>query len=222
MKARWQAWLDKIDALNTRERALVLLSALAVVYLIWDVVIFNPLAVAKSEVDTQLRTTVQHISAMEQEEAALLNAVNADPDRDLKEQLQQLQQTMESLDGKLSELSLALVPVDKLTAILEDVLKQTGALRLESLKTLPVEELKLSTKAGAGDGEDPSAGVYKHSAELIVRGSFFDLVAYLQALEAMDWRFYWEALYFNQVNYPNAVITLKVYTLTTDEGLFGV
>ena len=223
MKARIQEILAKIDALSLRERALVLFSVLAVVYLIWDVFIFDPLAVAKGKVDSELMATAQKITVMEKEEAAIKNAVNADPDRDLKDQLAALRQRMDELENTLSELSLGLVPVQKLTQILQEVLQKTGSLELESLRTLPVEEVQLSVKSQAETAlSQSSAGVFKHGAQIIVRGSFMDLLQYLDALESMNWRFYWEELRFEQLAYPEAVISIKVYTLTTDAGLFGV
>ena len=225
----WHHYREKVDGLKVRERVAVLLMALAVVYMLWDFVIFNPLATAKGKVDRQVAEAEQKIGAMASEEKAILAAVNADPDRDIKQHIATVEQQLDSLNKSLAELSVGLIPVEKLASILHDVLESTGKLQLQSLRTLPVEEVALARPETAAYEiseddytEEQHPGVYKHRVALTVKGNFRDLLVYLRTLENMHWRFYWDELHFNEANYPNAVITLHVYTLSTDEGLFGV
>lgn len=220
--ARWHQWQSKVDGLKVRERALVLLTALAIVYMIWDIVIFNPLAVAKADVDEQVQNLNNKIAAMQQEEQAILSAVNADPDRDIKQQVAAAQDKLTSLNESLAELSLGLVPVEQLAIILRDVLRTTDSLELIKLRTLPVEAIAVTDADANSDGEEKRAGVYKHQVLLEVKGNYRELLVYLHTLESMNWRFYWEELHFAEERYPNAIIQLQVYTLSTDEGLFGV
>ena len=230
----WRQVRENVDDLKVRERLMVLLMALALVYMVWDLVIFNPLAVAKANVDTQVSTVQQKIDAMKMEEQAILSAVDADPDRNIKNQIAQTKQELERLNTVLEELSLGLVPVDELTAILHDVLKKTKQLALVNLRTLPVEAVSLQPVqefAIAATNENPdmisdepevTTGVYKHRVALKVQGNYRELLIYLRALENLDWRFYWDELHFEEEQYPDAIIRLHVYTLSTDEGLFGV
>ncbi len=220
----WYQYQKKVDALKPRERSLVLLMALAVVYMFWDFVIFNPLAVAKAEVDKQVLAVEQKISAMQQEEQAILLALSSDPDKDLREKIETAENKLEELNNSLEELSLGLIPVEELAIVLRDVLKNTKSLQLLSLKTLPVEAMSLSSSASVNDSieDGESAGVYKHRVALKVKGNFRELRQYLTALESMNWRFYWDELHFEENAYPDAIIKLHVYTLSTDEGLFGV
>lgn len=219
MRERWQAQLDKVDSLSLRERALVLLSALTLSYLLWDVVIYSPLAEAKAVVQGQIAASEQRIDVMRQEEAVLQQTLKADPDQQLKRELKELDGRMAVLDASLSELSVGLVPANKLSTILREVLGQTGSLQLHKLQTLPVEELKLSVKSGS---DATSAGVYKHVVAITLNGSYFQVLNYLKTLEDMNWRFYWDELRYERDRYPSGLFEIRVYTLSTDEGLFGV
>lgn len=219
MKERWQELLNKHDELSLRERGLVFLSVLAVVYLLWDFILFSPVAAAKSEVQMQVEVAQQKINTMEQEEAVLVQTLRADPDRDLRVQLQDLEKRTAVLDDNLSELSVGLVPAAQLATILQEVLARTGTLQLHNLQTLPMEELKLAVKTST---EEASAGVYKHTVAITVRGDYFEVLEYLRNLETMNWRFYWDELRYKQEQYPDGLFELRVYTLSTDEGLFGV
>jgi MSHA biogenesis protein MshJ len=216
---RWQTLQGKVDALTVRERALVLLSALAIIYLLWEFVLYQPLAQSKSAVNTELMAVQQKIAAMEQEELIFIQTLHLDPDRELKIEVQDLQNRMAVLDSNLADLSVGLVPADKLAVILQDVLARTESLQLQSLQTLPVERLELNVKTGADGG---SAGVYKHSVAITVKGSYFQLLEYLKKLETLTWRFYWDELRYQQESYPNGLFEIRVYTLSTDKGLFGV
>ncbi|MCW8196625.1 hypothetical protein F6455_17665 [Proteobacteria bacterium 005FR1] len=219
MNEYWQSLLDKLDALSLRERALVLLSVLAVLYLAWDFVLYQPIANSRATVATELATTEQKIASMKQEETILLQTLGSDPDRDLKIQIKDLENRMGALDANLSELSVGLVPVDRLATILQDVLARTDNLQLQSLQTLPVEKLALNVKT---DADAASAGVYKHTVAITVKGSYFQLLDYLKKLEGMAWRFYWDELRYQREDYPDGLFEIRVYTLSTDEGLFGV
>jgi len=228
LTSRWRQVREKVNGLKTRERAMILFMALAVVYMVWDVVIFNPVAVAKAQVDKEVMSIEQSIAAMVSEEKAILSAVNADPDRDLKIQIAAQEQVLAQLNATLEELSLGLVPVDRLASILHDVLQKTGKLQLLNLRTLSVEAVTLQESAKtqntsvATDLEPLVAGVYRHRVVLTVKGDFRELLDYLRVLESMHWRFYWDQLHFEEDQYPDATIKLHVYTLSTDEGLFGV
>jgi MSHA biogenesis protein MshJ len=124
------------------------------------------------------------------------------------------------LDRDLAALSQGLVGADMLPKILEDVLLTTSQLTLVQMRTLPVEALPLKG-AAARDGES-EAGVFKHTVALRVSGSYFQVVDFLNALETLPWRFYWERLDYSVDRYPRAGIEIRVYTLSAEEGLIGV
>ena len=65
-------------------------------------------------------------------------------------------------------------------------------------------------------------GVYEHVVEMRASGSYFQIIQFLTALEALSWRFYWQRLDYKVTEYPNAEIILRVYTLSSEEGLLGV
>lgn len=217
MVKRWQTMLERYNALSLRERGLVLLSAVAVIYLLWDALLASPLADARQRLEDKQQALTQAISQLALEEAAYLKAASGDPEEALRRERDRLQTQLQTLDDELAELSLGLVSAHQLANVLEEVLMRADSLQLRRLQTLPVEPLNLST---SGNGEP--ADVYKHSVLLAVKGSYFDVLDYLKTLESLGWRFYWEELRFQQEQYPNGLFELRVFTLSTDEGLLGV
>lgn len=228
LQQRWHEMSEKVDALTPRERALVLFTTLALVYLCWDFLLYSPVATVNKSLNTELAEKTLEVNTLLQEERVLQQTVNFDPDLKIKKERSNIEEQIVEQDKSLSALSVGLVPVDQLASILQEVLNKTGRLQLQNMNTLPVEEIQVQKSVGTAsdqssqDGSVQQAGIYKHSVGITIKGSYFELLKYLEELESMDWRFYWDELNFEQDNYPLGVFELKVYTLSTDEGYFGV
>lgn len=209
--------LDRYDALSLRERGLVLVAVLVVIYFLWTSIVSLPVADARQAAAEEQQRLSQRISQMALEEAALHQAAAEDPEQMLRRERDALRMELADLDEQLAELSLGLVSVHQLASVLEQVLVEAKGLQLRRLQTLPVESLNLSAA-----GSSTVASVYKHGVLLAVSGSYFDVLAYLKNLESLGWRFYWEELRYEQEQYPTGLFELKVFTLSTEEGLLGV
>lgn len=217
MAKRWQLIITRYDAFSLRERGLILAAALAIVYFLWSGLLGAPLAEARQKLEDERQALAQSISQMAAEEAAHRQAAAGDPEQALRRERDHLQVQLQTLDAQLAELSLGLVSAHQLASVLEQVLARADGLQLRRLQTLPVESLNLSM-----EGEGKQADVYKHSVLLAVSGNYFDVLDYLKTLESLGWRFYWEELRHQQEQYPNGLYELRVFTLSTDEGLLGV
>lgn len=58
--------------------------------------------------------------------------------------------------------------------------------------------------------------LYRHGVELQLEGSFGDLLAYLQALEAMPQHLLWGAMQMQVQQHPQVLLTLRVYTISRE------
>jgi len=228
LQQRWHEMSEKVDALTLRERALVLFTALALVYLCWDFLLYNPVAAVNKDLNAGLAEKKLELNTLLQEEIVLQQTLNFDPDLKIKKEKSDIKEKIIEQDKSLSALSVGLVPVEQLASILQEVLNKTGRLQLQKMHTLPVEEIQIKKSVGSLpaqndiDSSAQQAGIFKHSVGITIKGSYFELLKYLEELESMDWRFYWDELNFEQDSYPMGVFELKVYTLSTDEGYFGV
>lgn len=219
---------EKIDSYSLRERVLLLCCILVVLVGIWQLAFELPQERNRTQLEDELAKISTDQSAQTAQIAALTSAYAGDSQKELRAQRDALQLQLEALDRDLSELSHGLVSAEQLPQILQDVLVSTTRLKLIRVKTLPVAELPLqrSQEPAASDPEaaetEVSTGVYKHGVTLTVSGSYFELINFLQALEALEWRFYWDRLDYAVNDYPRAEIEIRVYTLSAEEGLLGV
>jgi MSHA biogenesis protein MshJ len=76
--------------------------------------------------------------------------------------------------------------------------------------------------AGATPAPAPAAPpqpslLFRHGVQLVLEGSYPDMVNYLQALEHMPTRLFWGGAALDAQKYPQARLTLTLYTLSLDQ-----
>ncbi|WP_347330952.1 hypothetical protein [Marinimicrobium locisalis] len=216
---RWQQWSERIEAYSLRERALLLLCVIAVIVGVWQWFFELPQAQTREQLMQQQQTLAKDQQAQQAQVQALMSSGQ---DTGVTKELATLQAQRESLDESLASLSQGLISADQLPEILQEVLVSTTELRLRRVRTLPVEELPLKATEADAQTEVRETGVYRHSVELEVSGDYYETLAFLRRLEALPWRFYWDRLDYEVVDYPQGEIRLRVYTLSAEEGLLGV
>ena len=64
--------------------------------------------------------------------------------------------------------------------------------------------------------------VFRHTVELSLKGSYFDLLDYLAALEGMPQRVFWDGFELSVAEYPHSVLKLTIYTLSPEKSWLTV
>jgi MSHA biogenesis protein MshJ len=71
--------------------------------------------------------------------------------------------------------------------------------------------------APAAPPPKPPDLLFRHGVEITLSGSYLDMIAYMEALEALPTQLFWGKAEFEVENYPNARLTLTLYTLSMDK-----
>ena len=130
-------------------------------------------------------------------------------------------------DTELRSFGTSLVKAADMLPLLDHMLAQSGGLRLRNMQSLARTELAAAAARAVAPGAAASAPaasgeagpvLYRHGVELTVEGSYADLLAYLNALEAMPQRVLWGGVQMKVAQYPKALLTLRLYTLSMDRG----
>lgn len=59
--------------------------------------------------------------------------------------------------------------------------------------------------------------LYRHGVEMVLQGTYLDMVAYMEALESLPVQLFWGRAQLDAQNYPEATLTLTLYTLSLDD-----
>lgn len=232
MASQLEKLQEAIDGRVMRERALLFLTLLAFVFMVWNFLLQAPLDKARKNAQTDLSSIATERKNIESQITSMTMAAANSPAVTKRKEIAQLNTQIDAVEAKLSAMSQGLISADQLPQILEAMLKKVGELELVSIQTLPASELKLAkpvaevmpatnTTEGAST-ELQDSGVYKHMVVVRIAGGYFELLELLNALESLSWKFYWEALNYQVDSYPQAEIELRVFTLSSEEGLLGV
>lgn len=215
---------DKFAQLSKRERYIIILMLLAVVFFIWDQLFYSPLNRKVAAASGQMEAMHAQIGARNNEFASLALTLKDNPDAQLQHRIQALENNIAKLHQKIGQLTADLIPPEQMTQVLEKVLNQNRGLKLIRVKSLPVEQIGLNEdSAREKEQADPDNGaLYRHGVELELEGSFFQIIAYLKDLEKMPWRLVWSSLEYEVQQYPIAVVRLRIDTLSTDSGWIKV
>ncbi len=215
MKAWLAALRTRIDSMSLRERAMLFLALVAVLFTLWDMALMQPLEVQRrarlARLD-QVRSEVVEVNAQVQ---ALLDRRRSDPNAELRRELERHQSAIHALERRIGDTLKTLIAPREMARALEDVLtRQTGLkpVKVESLGAVPL----------LPDTAESATGVYRHRLQLTLTGGYLDAVQYLRAMQQLPWRFFWDSIEVDAGDYPRSRIVITVSTLSLSEGWIGV
>ncbi|MBI5007023.1 MAG: type II secretion system protein M [Nitrosomonadales bacterium] len=210
--------VGKIDGMSLRERALIFFAAAFLLVSLIDALFLNPLLNKQKGLSAQVVQQQEKMKEIQAQLAELLQAKQADAVSPQRERIRVLRQQIAEGDAYLKERRDKLVPPEKMAELLEQVLGRNGHLQLVALNTLPVSLfIEPAGDAAAVQVAENEKQMYKHGVEIVVRGSYPDLLQYLTALENLPTQMFWGEARLNVVEHPTAELRLTLYTLSLDK-----
>jgi len=207
---RLRHWADRFNDLALRERAMIFGATSLVVVALFTTFFLDPLAVRQQMLSQQLLEQEGRIRSVQESLQTVAASRARDPDVETRRRLDELQRELAALEEDVARgEARQVVSPRQVPKLLEDLLARNGRLQLVSLRSLA--PVAAGTPSGAGEQL-----IYKHGVELVVRGSYLDLLGYVSELERLPWRLYWGNAVLNAEGYPVLQLTLTVYTLGSD------
>lgn len=216
---------EKVDSLTVRERAMIMLGVLAIIYFVWDGFFMRPLDVQHSRTSAQLETKRAELSGLNFQLQEAIAAQQIDPDAENRAKLERLRREIALLDEEIRATTRQLIDPARMTEVLRTVIHQIGGLTLTNLEGLGVSPLLTTTdtrrardaaevSATESDANGDLAGAYRHGMRIRFRGDYLNTLEYLRKLEALEWDFFWDSADFLIKQYPDGETTITIYTLS--------
>jgi len=210
--------MDRYDQLSLRERVIVLIASLLLIALIWDSVFMGPLDQERKGRLQQVDVLRAEVDGLEKSIEALVAQGASHPAPDSKAVMEALGAEIAEIERRLAGATSGLIAPKEMAQVLEQVLARASRLKLQGLRTLPPQAV-VAPNAQAGA---VAAQIYKHVVELDLTGSYLDTLYFLQQLEALPWRFFWDHIEYTVEEHPRGRVKLRLYTLGLEEGWIGV
>lgn len=209
-----------------RERALLTVTALVVVLFAgWELAV-APVVASNDQLRSRLAALSDTRASLADQRRQLEEQLASDPSQVLRNQLAARQQRLERLNDELAETTGRLIAPRAMVVLLRDMLAAQDKLELlgvELLSPVPVFE-KQPERSVDDRGNEKAAEplLFAHDAEIVLRGGYIDVLAYLETLEAMDARLGWVLLEYDSSDYPDNEVRIRVRTLSLDRAWLGV
>ncbi len=217
------AWFNERPV---RERVLLTVTALVVVLFVgWELAV-APVMAGNDQLRSHQVSLVDTRESLMEQQGLLKEQLASDPSQVLRNQLAARQQRLERLNDELAETTGRLIAPRAMVVLLRDMLAAQDKLELlgvDLMAPVPVFDRE-SRSAGDEDNKDETREplLFAHDAEIVLRGGYMEVLAYLETLEAMDTRLGWVLLEYDSSDYPDNQVRIRVRTLSLDRAWLGV
>ncbi len=232
MKNKLNLLQKLIDKLSTRERVLVLAGVLSIIFIIWDTFLIGPVQQQNKALLMQYQTTQNQLSDLNKRRLLADGLLKKSKRKRLLAEISQLQNEIKNFNQRISERLQGRVAPENMSEMLNDVLQNNTRLELIRINNLPAEpflkdkdtsQQPVPPETDSLNKMDPGmAGVYKHSLEMELEGNYLDILAYLQSLETMQWKIFWDQVRMEVLEHPRIKVTIKVHTFSLKDGWLRV
>ncbi|WPC74437.1 type 4a pilus biogenesis protein PilO [Vibrio porteresiae] len=214
MKAHWLRWSQLFAERSHREKMLIALGGLVILFLALQMWVLDPVLAQVAVQQKKALNTVSETQKVTAEIARLKTLLSTDPNAEVDKQFASLQVQSQQLSMSMSQVMDGMVSPSEMANLLESVLRNGNKLKLISLTSLPAKPVGKSK-----DGVD--GAYYIHPVRMELTGSYFAIRDYLSALESLPIKYYWHSFKYSVETYPQARMILVVYTIGSREEFIG-
>lgn len=212
--------IEKLDikyrTMSQREKILgLIVAALFSGYIAYELLVF-PIAKEIDTLSATVSTSYNQLNTLEAELDQVNIRIATDPNEPLKDRIERLTARIEMLDSNFQEQINELIPADQMPKVLESLF--TKSFKLSLIEMQSVEPVDLF----ANDAEKRDVSLYQHGVRLVFKGQFFDVQEFLSSIEQMPYQLYWHSLNYRVEEYPQAVVEIELFTLSSNEAFIGV
>ncbi|MCH8074093.1 MAG: type II secretion system protein M [Proteobacteria bacterium] len=205
--------LAVVDKMSLRERLLVFGAGMMLLGSVWYLGLMQPLTKQVTRNRTEIASLQERTKTTNQNlEVQALQISNTGAED--REKFERVQQRLDEMNERLGGYAAELIDPAEMSRVLQGVLKEQSKLRL-------IRARNISHGAMSASAEAETTTFYRHGLEIEFEGSYLACLEYLQQLEALPWRFYWQFLEIEVLEYPRNRIRLEVSTLSPDEEWIG-
>lgn len=205
--------LAAVDRMSTRERVLVFMTTVLVLASLWYLLMMQPLVKEAGQKRTEISSIQSRIATSNRAfEDQMLQMTGSGSEYEAR--FSRVQRRLDEVNERLDEYASELIDPAAMARVLEGMLKEQSGLQLVRIRNLVPEALSASA-------DSRTATFYKHGLEIEFEGSYFECLEYLQAIESLPWRFYWQLLDLEVIEYPMNRVRVEVSTLSLDREWIG-
>lgn len=182
-----------IDKLPSAAKSAILAMILILIFIFWHYALWQNLHISMSINSDKIKTLNLTIPNLKIKLQDIENNVK-------------LKQAQKSIDQNKAD---KLLSPTKTSDFLYKLITTSDNLTLLQLKNVPPKTVVLPQS---------NMKIFEHGIMIKFQGDYFSTMNYLQAVEKLKWKIFWDKLEYKVTQYPVAEITLYVHTINDYEG----
>jgi hypothetical protein len=230
LKQKWQNTSDKFFQLTSREQFLLLLTGVVAIFFIISYFFIDDKSAKIITFDKQNREMTLGNQTLNFLISEYQTALQQDPNVETVNQIAQLETKLAKIDHQLVLLTTELISPSEMREALFKLLKLEPGVSLLSFELIgakPLLNLNEGQLIADAEKHSPTAeqaglNLYKHGIKIKLSGKYFQLRNYLQQLEQLTWKFFWQDFKFDVKEYPRSEVDITIYSLGLNKEFIGV
>lgn len=210
---------QKINHLSERDRILGLLVTVVILFFLWFFAIVKPIKNSKNEKAQQIQKIHDQITGFTQKKKIIEILISNPETVKIITRFKELTTEITSLDKEVIRYNKRYIAGRDLAQLLHDMLKQTMGVTIVSFSTVTPPPAPLNPQTNTATPKTPSVKktvlptLQTNHYRLVIRGTYFPVMQYLQRLEQLPWQLYWDNFEYTVTKYPQGLATVDFYTL---------
>lgn len=224
--ARLTDWLGRFERLSLRERGLIAAALLVGLYQVWDLTLYQPQDQAVAQTQTRLQRETAAVKTTEQQLRQLERRLKENSADRRRQEIERLERQLAGIEQRIDTLARDLISPSDMARLLEELLTREPSLSLLRLETLESRQVipaaaKIDTPRTQASAA-PRYRVFRHDFAIEFDGAYLATLRYLESLDQLPWRFYWDGIQYTVDEHPRGRVRLELHTLSFSEGWIGV
>ncbi|MBT8143588.1 MAG: hypothetical protein KJO55_02745 [Gammaproteobacteria bacterium] len=210
----WNSLVNRFASLQRRERVVVWVAGLVAIAMAWYFLFAEQTLARDKRLGSQAQSLEQQLAGFESQ-LQLYREQTASGTDQVTARLNEVRQRSAAVQSQIDDYAAELISPTEMARLLERVLARRATLELRHLANHGAEDLL----PGDVPGEQR---LYRHRFEMELEGPYLEVLAYLEDLEGLPWRLYWQAIEIETDKYPRNRVRIEVATLSLHEEWIGV
>lgn len=217
MKKMLDQLADRFNKLQLRERILVSVLTLVLLFMTFDFLFLTPTIKKRQMLLQQTIGQEKSLKMLNKQIEYIKKDSQGYADNPLMRKHVYLVTQKKSLEKKLSNLAEELISSQEMAEALKNLLRQDSSLHL-----LRVESISPQNEDEQNAQDTAPGKLFEHRLLIEFEGEYFNVLAYLRKVEQSKWHIFWDHIDYQVTNYPMARVKMLIHILSNQEALLRV
>ncbi len=210
LQQQWQDWEQKFIELTQREKLILLFAAVFLAGFGLFTLLIEPAMAEVERIERQRKNTEGELLSVNAQIVEIERALKLDPNEKIKQEITVIQQQIAELDAELDEVMTEYVAPERMAMALTNLLATTNNVRVVGMEVQPPQRVQ-------NDVDESLPNFFRHQFKVELQGDYFALMQFVARVSDNDSQFNVQNLNYQVVEYPTALMTLTLITVSDNE-----